>query len=88
MAEMSKIKSSIYLSIYLHIYLSIYLSIYMSIYISIYIYIYLSIYIIQIYSGITCGRVLNGEYLYILLMSKVCHWYQLIRGNGIHDTEK
>ena len=36
-----------------------------------YIYIYIYIYIIQIYSGITCGRVLNGE-LY------TCKLYKLI----------
>ena len=39
--------------------------------ICIYIYIYIYIYIIQIYSGITCGRVLNGE-LY------TCKLYKLI----------
>ena len=37
----------------------------------VYIYIYTYIYIIQIYSGITCGRVLNGE-LY------TCKLYKLI----------
>ena len=55
MAEMSEIKSSIYLSIY--------------------------IYTIHMYSGITSGRVLNGELLYtkILEVNLFAFAYRLFR---------
>ena len=53
-----------------------------------YIYIYIYIYIIQIYSGITCGRVLNGE-LYTCKLYKLislCWSTRLFREVTLHSS--